>query len=117
MLIIVDKALAITAKILDITSKVGIVPQRETPTQLDGFVDWYNTEHLHSEIRFVTPDDRHYGREIEILNRRERVYTQARQSNPNRWTGSIRNWKPVAIVRLNPEKKRPSEEDLYKEAA
>ena len=25
------------------------------------FVRWYNTEHLHSAIRFVTPDDRHFG--------------------------------------------------------
>ncbi len=91
--------------------------EQEAQRWVDGFVYWYNTEHLHSEIRFVTPDDRHYGREIEILNRRERVYTQAQQRNPNRWTGSIRNWKPVAIVRLNPEKKRPSEEDLCKEAA
>ena len=59
---------------------------------VDGFVRWYNTEHLHSEIRFVTPDDRHYGRETDILERRELVYTQARLSNPNRWTRSIRNW-------------------------
>ena len=91
--------------------------EQDAQRWVDGFVRWYNTEHLHSEIRFVTPDDRHYGRETDILERRELVYTQARLSNPNRWTRSIRNWKPVAIVRLNPEKKRPSEEDLCKEAA
>jgi transposase InsO family protein len=26
---------------------------------VDAFVTWYNTDHLHSAIRFVTPDDRH----------------------------------------------------------
>ena len=36
-----------------------------------GFVAWYNTEHLHSAIRFVTPDDRHFGREDAILNHRK----------------------------------------------
>ena len=30
---------------------------------VDGFVFWYNTQHLHSSIRYVTPDDRHFGRE------------------------------------------------------
>lgn len=84
---------------------------------VDTFVDWYNTEHLHSEIRFVTPDDRHYGRETAILNKRKEVYAQARQKNPNRWTGQTRNWEPIAIVQLNPERKRPPEEGLRKEAA
>jgi putative transposase len=45
---------------------------------VDDFVRWYNTEHLHSSIRFVTPDDRHYGREKAILANRNRVYEQAR---------------------------------------
>lgn len=26
-----------------------------------GFVRWYNTEHLHSALNFVTPDDRYCG--------------------------------------------------------
>ena len=84
---------------------------------VDSFVHWYNTKHLHSEIRFVTPDSRHYGQEEAVLKQREEVYTQARQKNPNRWTGTIRNWEPIVIVQLNPERKRPSEEDLCKEAA
>jgi len=81
------------------------------------FVHWYNTEHLHSEIRFVTPDDRHYGQDIAKLNTRKDVYEQARNKNPERWANQIRNWSPIEIVRLNPERKRPSEEDLMSEAA
>jgi putative transposase len=74
-------------------------------TWVDGFVDWYNTEHLHSGIRFVTPDDRHFGREKTILANRSSLYEKARLKNPNRWSKSIRNWNPVETVYLNPEPK------------
>ena len=72
---------------------------------VDGFIFWYNTRHLHSSIRFVTPDDRHYGREKHILSNRRKVYEKARSRNPNRWLKQIRNWNPVYRVWLNPEKK------------
>ncbi len=67
------------------------------------FVNWYNTEHLHSGIRFVTPDDRHFGSEPEILEKRRRVYEKARRRHPERWTGQVRNWETVGAVRLNPQ--------------
>ncbi len=72
---------------------------------VDGFVFWYNTQHLHSSIRFVTPDDRHYGREQYILENRKKVYQKARSRNPNRWSKEIRNWDSVNLVWLNPGKK------------
>ncbi len=72
---------------------------------VDEFVIWYNTEHLHSAIRFITPDDRHYGREKQILANRHQVYENARRRHPNRWSGGTRNWNPVSQVWLNPEKK------------
>ena len=66
-----------------------------------GFVHWYNEEHLHSEISFVTPTNRHDGRDIEILKNRENVYEQARTQNPNRWSGKTRNWTSPSKVVLN----------------
>ena len=72
---------------------------------VEGFVRWYNTEHLHSAIRFVTPEDRHAGRQEEILQQRQRVYERARRRNPRRWSGATRNWQPIKAVYLNPEKK------------
>lgn len=71
---------------------------------VEGFVSWYNTEHRHSAIRFVTPDERHDGREHELLRQRERVYERARRQNPHRWSGPTRNWTPVETVYLNPER-------------
>jgi len=70
---------------------------------VDGFVLWYNAEHRHSAIRFVTPDERHYGHDKETLERRRHVYEDARRRNPIRWTGGIRNWTPVGDVLLNPD--------------
>ena len=72
---------------------------------VDQFVSWYNTCHLHSAIRFVTPDDRHYGRQDDILANRHKVYEKARCRHPNRWSRKTRNWNPVYIVWLNPDDK------------
>lgn len=74
------------------------------------FVKWYNTEHLHSAIHFVTPDDRHLGRHAAILDNRTRVYEAAKLRHPERWAGSTRNWQPVQSVCLNPERTPRSKE-------
>jgi transposase InsO family protein len=68
------------------------------------FVVWYNTEHRHSGIRFVTPDERHHGRERDVLANRVHVYERARRRNPIRWTGHLRNWTPAPAVFLNPKR-------------
>jgi putative transposase len=68
------------------------------------FVDWYNGTHRHSAIRYVTPDERHHGREREVLSSRDELYQRARRANPERWTRSTRNWSPVELVVLNPER-------------
>jgi putative transposase len=70
---------------------------------VERFVAWYNTEHRHSGIRYVTPDERHSGRDTEILARRHALYTGARNANPERWTRSTRNWSPIGPVLLNPQ--------------
>jgi len=73
---------------------------------VEGFVAWYNTEHLHSAIGFVTPEDRHTGRDKEIFDQRRRVYEEARQRNPERWSKNTRKWEHAEVVKLNPEKKK-----------
>lgn len=68
------------------------------------FVRWYNIEHLHSAIRFVTPDSRHQGLDKAILAKRAAVYEKAKRLNPLRWSGQMRNWSPITEVFLNPKK-------------
>lgn len=68
------------------------------------FVDWYNHEHRHSGIKFVTPAQRHAGEDKAILAKRELVYQQAKLSAPERWSGNTRNWQWIDEVYLNPEK-------------
>jgi len=68
------------------------------------FVRWYNEEHRHSAIRFVTPNERHAGLDIPILAQRKVVYERAKAKHPNRWSGKTRNWDHITVVYLNPEK-------------
>lgn len=66
-----------------------------------GFVRWYNCEHQHSAIKFVTPQQRHSGQEKTILEQRKTVYELARQKRPDRWARKTRNWTPIGAVWLN----------------
>ena len=75
------------------------------------FVSWYNFEHRHSGINFVTPASRHSGEDELILEKRKEVYEEAKKKNPVRWaSGKIRNWEPIQEVALNPLKRK---EDPY----
>lgn len=76
---------------------------------VDRFVVWYNNEHRHSGIRFMTPSQRHSGNENEILERRKEVYRQAREKNPARWSGKTRNWEAIEAVVLNPSKRQDAQ--------
>lgn len=71
------------------------------------FVHWYNHEHRHSGIRYVTPAQRHSGADRQILAARQEVYERARQANPQRWPGKTRDWSFIEVVKLNPDKDRP----------
>jgi putative transposase len=67
------------------------------------FVDWYNLEHLHSGIGYVTPADRHAGADIGRLKARRELYKRERTRHPERWSGAPRAWHRPTIVTLNPE--------------
>lgn len=67
-----------------------------------GFVTWYNHEHYHSGLNFITPEQRHTGKANAILKNRKHVYHRAKQQHPERWSGNIRNWNLPQEVILNP---------------
>ena len=81
------------------------------------FVGWYNHEHRHSAIRFVTPAQRHSGQEQEILARRREVYEEAKRARPNRWSGQTRSWAPLGEVVLNPSTERRQRSAEHQESA
>jgi len=70
------------------------------------FVEWYNTAHRHSRIKFVTPDQRHNGEDIEILENRKKLYEEQKKQNPQRWSSDTRNWEHIKEVELNPEQNK-----------
>ena len=68
------------------------------------FVHWYNVDHRHSGVQYVSPSQRHEGEDQAILAARHALYLQAREKNPPRCSGDTRNWSPVRPVTLNPER-------------
>ena len=69
------------------------------------FVNWYNGTHRHSGIKFVTPNQRHEGKDNELMKNRNVVYELAKAKYPERWKNrATRNWKPIATVWLNPDR-------------
>ena len=74
------------------------------------FFGWYNTEHYHSGIGYLTPEDVHYRRAEQIIKEREKVLEAAFEKHPNRFKGKIP--KPMALpnaVWIN--KPSPNESD------
>ena len=65
------------------------------------FVAWYNNEHRHSALDYLTPSERHEGRGDAILENRRTVYERARRARPARWPRGVRRWRADAEVSLN----------------
>lgn len=78
---------------------------------VEAFVQWYNTEHRHSAIAFVTPAQRHSGVHLAVLRGRKEVYEEAKRNRPDRWSGQVRNWEPIGAVVLNPSAGSPGSQD------
>jgi putative transposase len=60
-----------------------------------GFLPWYTTEHYHSDIGFLTPEDVHYGRAEQIIKERQAVLNDAFAKHPERFKGKMP--KPTAL--------------------
>ena len=95
-----------TCKYMPSFPKSGFASLEAARQWVHDFVSWYNRQHKHRGINYVTPDQRHTGQDIDILAKRHAVYQQARQRHPQRWSGETRNWSPVGPVWLNPEKEK-----------
>ena len=80
----------------------GFADLDEARKWVEKFVKWYNYEHLHSGINFITPYQRHYGLDKMIMEKRKETYEKAKAKHPERWSKNIRNWTLPEYVSLNP---------------
>jgi putative transposase len=53
------------------------------------FFPWYNTEHYHSGLGLMTPEDVHYGRAQRIIEARKEVLMAAYGKHPERFKGKM----------------------------
>jgi len=81
----------------------GFASLGEARGWVQNFVSWYNEEHKHSKINFITPAQRHAGKDEEILSNRKIVLEAARKRKPHRWSKGVRNCEPIGCVSLNPD--------------
>ena len=93
-----------TAKYRPEFPAAGFVSLDEARAWAAEFVRWYNIDHRHSAIRYVSPHQRHTGQDQAILAARHALYAQAKQRNPARWSGNTRDWSHIGVVTLNPER-------------
>jgi putative transposase len=59
------------------------------------FFPWYNTEHYHSGLGLLTPEDVHYGRAARIAEDRGEVLLAAYERHPERFKGRMP--KPICV--------------------
>ena len=98
------EALLRTAKYRPQFPTKGSANLDQARTWASSFVQWYNHDHRRSGIRYVSPAQRHAGEDRDVLRARHELYQQARAKNPRRWARNTRNWNPITVVTLNPER-------------
>jgi len=69
----------------DFPSRFGSIEDARTHCQR--FFDWYNTEHRHSGIGFMTPAIVHYGRAADVQRQRAAALDAAFDLHPERFKG------------------------------
>ncbi len=78
------------------------------------FAQWYNTKHRHSALKYVTPEQRHTGQDVTLLEQRRKLYETAKRKNPKRWSGKTRDWIHNRVVKLNPVNETDSDTRMEK---
>jgi transposase InsO family protein len=76
----------------------------EARAWVNRFIAWYNHEHRHSALKYITPSQRHTGHAEALLAARAALYAKARQQHSARWAQQTRDWTLANEVYLNPER-------------
>ncbi|MGH9199419.1 MAG: integrase core domain-containing protein, partial [Acidimicrobiia bacterium] len=76
------------------------------------FFSWYNNEHRHSGIAYLTPAQVHSGKAQEMLDARHRVMSKAATLNPERFVhGLPKRVDTPSAVWINPPREKISLQD------
>ena len=65
------------------------------------FLNWYNTQHRHSGIQYVTPEQRHTGQDKTIMIARQKTLEAAALAHPERFVKGARTICHIGEVYLN----------------
>lgn len=77
------------------------------------FFPWYNHEHHHSGLAYLTPATVHHGRVDEVLEQRDRALLRAYETHPERFVrGRPSAPRPPLAVWINPPEPEKAEEIL-----
>ena len=90
-----------TIKYSPVYPERGFKDINEARDWMKGFTLFYNTEHRHSGINYVTPNQRHDGQDELVLRRRMNVVAKAKSKHPERWSGEIKSFEINKIVGIN----------------
>lgn len=93
-----------TMKYAPVYPKNGFNSLEEARIWVIQFVHWYNEEHYHSGINYVTPHARHEGKDQLILDKRNKIIKKAMMKNPERWSNKVKKYDFQKSVALNPTK-------------
>lgn len=73
---------------------------------LEGLVHWYNYEHKHGGIAYMTPATVHYGKAAECIRSRQSVLNKAYEMHPERFTKGVPMVQQLpTVVGINIQKK------------
>ena len=72
------------------------------------FFDWYNNDHRHGGIALLTPAHVHYGKAMEVLQKRHQVLMGAKEAHPERFPNGNPRVKALPhMVWINPPPATP----------
>lgn len=81
--------------------KKGFSTIEDAAKWMEEFVERYNKE-PHSSLLYISPNDRHEGKEKKILKKRRRVFEAAKARHPERFGDKIRQLELKKVVTLTP---------------
>jgi hypothetical protein len=67
---------------------------------VDQFFAWYNTEHQHSGIKYVTTNQGHFGLANDICEIRQSIFKATRGKHPKQWSRHVK-LATTQIVEIN----------------